>query len=253
MVAMALSVAYIAAAVAAVVVLAVRRRVRSGEQALRETGQRLTRRGAVVFLACTTGTLVGLSAIAAACQAGPVVQPVPVANLSTVTADDSVGAAVDSLPIGQGQPAHMPVTPGIPDGDRWFQQSATSSRVEIAVSDGGFRYLVDGRAQVIQGMGLNTQYASQLTAAERRARLDADFREMQALGVNTVVGWDPAEFDDVLLDVAQQHDIGVVMPFDLRPDVDYSDPAVRSELTPRGARLGAELPTLSGAADVGSG
>jgi len=80
-------------------------------------------------------------------------------------------------------------------------------------------------------MGLNTQYASQLTAAERRARLDADFREMQALGVNTVVGWDPAEFDDVLLDVAQQHDIGVVMPFDLRPDVDYSDPAVRSELT----------------------
>jgi beta-galactosidase/beta-glucuronidase len=45
-----------------------------------------------------------------------------------------------------------------------------------------------------------------------------------------VLGWDPAEFDDVLLDAAQRHGIGVVLPFDLDPQADYTDPAVRQQL-----------------------
>ncbi len=234
-VAMALIVAYIAAAVAAVAAVAVvaaRRRLRSDQRALHAVG-RPTRRGAVGFSLGSTVSLVGLSAIAAACQAVPVVQavpaPVPMTRLDADPANGTLSAAVDSLP--QGQLSRRPASVRLTGGDRWFQQSVPSSHVEIAVTGGGFQYLVDGRAQVIQGMGLNTQYASQLSAAERRAKLDADFREMEALGINTVVGWDPAEFDGVLLEAAQQHNIGVVMPFDLRPDADYTDPVVRLELT----------------------
>ena len=70
---------------------------------------------------------------------------------------------------------------------------------------------------MIHGMGLNTQYRAQLTPAARSARLDTDLAEMQALRVNTLVGWDPAEFDETLLEVAGRHGIGVVMPFDLDP------------------------------------
>jgi hypothetical protein len=79
-------------------------------------------------------------------------------------------------------------------------------------------------------MGLNTQYSSLLSPPERNARLEADMTMLKALGVNTVHGWDPAEFDETLLDTAQRHGIGVIVPFDLDPELDYTDPAVRQRL-----------------------
>jgi len=94
----------------------------------------------------------------------------------------------------------------------------------------GGLHLVNGRAETIKGMGLNTQYSSQLSPADRWRQLDSDMAALSALGVNTVLGWDPAEFDDVLLDAAQRHGIGVVMPFDLDPAADYTDPALRQRL-----------------------
>jgi hypothetical protein len=123
--------------------------------------------------------------------------------------------------------------PGVSVGDRWFLEQAPPSRVEVLDSSSGFAYLVNGSPEVIHGVGLNTQYHSQLSPADRWARLDADLTEMRAMGVNTLVGWDPAEFDGVLLDAAQRHGVGVVMPFDLDPDADYTNPAVRADLTGR--------------------
>jgi beta-galactosidase/beta-glucuronidase len=114
-----------------------------------------------------------------------------------------------------------------------FQQDApspTASDVEIAGSSGHFQYLVNGQPVVIKGMGLNTQYSHQMAPEQRAARLDSDMAALNALGVNTVIGWDPAEFDSVLLDAAQRHGIGVVMPFDLDPTADYTDQAVRQQL-----------------------
>ena len=119
--------------------------------------------------------------------------------------------------------------------DRWFVEpganvDAGPSHVEVVGSDYHYQYLVNGEPQVIKGMGMNTQYASQLSPADRAARLDSDMAELSAMGVNTVLGWDPAEFDGVLLDAAQRHGIGVVMPFDLDPSADYTDPTVRQQL-----------------------
>jgi beta-galactosidase/beta-glucuronidase len=102
--------------------------------------------------------------------------------------------------------------------------------LEVRGANFDYQLLVNGRPEVIKGMGLNTQYESQLTPAERAARLEADMAALQAVGVNTVLGWDPAEFDEVLLDAAHRHGIGVVVPFHLDPELDYTDPAVRLAL-----------------------
>jgi hypothetical protein len=80
-------------------------------------------------------------------------------------------------------------------------------------------------------MGLNTRYMSIMSSGERTQRLESDFSALAALGVNTVTGWDPAEFDPILLDTAERHGIGVVVPFDLDPRADYTDPQLREALT----------------------
>jgi hypothetical protein len=119
--------------------------------------------------------------------------------------------------------------------DRWYADTPPTtpegpSHVEISGSNFNYTYLVNGQPQVIQGMGLNTQYASQLSPEDRAQQLESDMAELQSLGVNTVLGWDPAEFDEVLLDAAQRHGIGVIMPFDLDPAADYTDPTLRQQL-----------------------
>ena len=108
--------------------------------------------------------------------------------------------------------------------------AAGPSHVEISGSAYQFQYLVNGEPVTIKGMGLNTQYASQLSPEDRAAQLDSDMAALSALGVNTVLGWDPAEFDGTLLDAAERHGIGVVMPFGLDPDADYANPSVRQQL-----------------------
>lgn len=124
---------------------------------------------------------------------------------------------------------------GDPVLDRWFAaprsaQTPGPSHVAVVGSNFRYQYLVNGQPLVIKGMGLNTQYAQMLSPADRAARIDSDMAEMSALGVNTVLGWDPAEFDTLLLDAAQRHGIGVIMPFDLDPEADYTDPDVRQRL-----------------------
>lgn len=105
------------------------------------------------------------------------------------------------------------------------------STVQVVGSGRSFTYLVNGQAQVIRGMGMNTQYAKQLSPEARAIQLDSDMAELHRLGVNTILGWDPAEFDGVTLSVAQQHGIGVVLPYEINPDTDFTDPTVRHALT----------------------
>lgn len=100
------------------------------------------------------------------------------------------------------------------------------TRVEIVGSDYRFSYRVNGRPQVLRGMGYNPVFAG-LSAEERAARYDRDFAAMRQAGVNTIVGWDTAGFDELLLDKANQHGLGIVMPYDLSWSLDYTDPTVR--------------------------
>ncbi|MCC7107259.1 MAG: hypothetical protein IT307_19160 [Chloroflexi bacterium] len=103
------------------------------------------------------------------------------------------------------------------------------SRVSVERDGTGYRLLLNDAPNVLRGMGYNPRYAG-LPLAERAARYQRDFGLMAATGVNTVLGWDPAEFDGLTLDAAQQTGLGIVMPYDLDWRLDLSDPAVRSAL-----------------------
>jgi beta-galactosidase/beta-glucuronidase len=92
-----------------------------------------------------------------------------------------------------------------------------------------YTYTVNGRAEVVRGMGYNPSFAG-LPPDERRARYQRDFSAMAAAGVNTIFGWNPLEFDGLTLDVAAENGLGVALPYDLDWQLDYADPAVQVEV-----------------------
>jgi hypothetical protein len=160
--------------------------------------------------------------------------PRPLLEAPPVTADSPpMGAPPAPQPVlADVQPIAPPssLLP-ITASDRWFDELQRGpSRVEVIGTAYNYQLLENGRPLVIRGMGLNTQYRTFLSPEERVARLDADMAAYRALGVNTVLDWDPAEFDEVLLDAARRHGIGVIPPFDLDPEADYTDPEVRQAL-----------------------
>lgn len=224
--------AYVAAGLAVLCAIAIRRRIQARGKLRGRSTSRAVREPVLRTSLATTTTLVALSAIAA-CRVAPAT---PVASSAADPPVQSWVPSPDPAPGATVTVAHANQAPLPPPlmvvGDRWFAETIPS-RVDIVQSGSGFVYLVNGTPQVIKGMGINTQYHSEVSPSDRRARLDADLSEMQGMGVNTLVGWDPAEFDEVLLDAAQVHGIGVVLPFDLSPDADYTDPSVRADLTAR--------------------
>lgn len=112
-------------------------------------------------------------------------------------------------------------------------QATTSggpSTVSLIGNDFRYLYLVDGAPVRIKGIGYNVRYAH-LPLETRIALYDRDFALMREVGVNTVFGWETAEFDRVTLDRAWASGLGVAPPFDLRPDLDYTSPEVRAALS----------------------
>jgi hypothetical protein len=190
---------------------------------LRDRARRITvASSAAVILSSALCAGVLLQEVSAA---SPTMAPLPTA---AAAAPAPIADMPESLPA-IAAVARAPLT-----SERWFaelHEAAGPTHVEITGGDYQYQYVVDGVPQVIKGMGLNTQYTYQLTPQERAVQLDADMAALSQLGVNTVLGWDPAEFDSALLDAAQRYRIGVVMPFDLDPEADYTDPQVRQRLS----------------------
>ncbi|TAK34630.1 MAG: hypothetical protein EPO21_08985 [Chloroflexota bacterium] len=106
---------------------------------------------------------------------------------------------------------------------------AGPSTVEITGSRYSYVYLVNGHRERIRGVGYNVMY-DQLSAEEREARIDRDFRMMRAAGVNTILGWDPKQFDELTMSKAQEYGLGVVMPYHLPPDGPYADSAYQQQV-----------------------
>lgn len=103
------------------------------------------------------------------------------------------------------------------------------SVVTVSGASYSYVYRVNGRRQVIRGMGYNPMYAH-LPADERARRYERDFAMMRRAGVNTILGWVTEEFDRLLLDKALEQGLGVIMPYHLDPELDYTDPAVRDRV-----------------------
>ncbi len=80
-----------------------------------------------------------------------------------------------------------------------------------------------------RGMGYQPTYVfSGVPTADRKERLEVDFRRMAEVGVNLVNGWDDGIFDETLLDAAAANHMFVIMPLDVPKGRDYSDPEVRA-------------------------
>jgi hypothetical protein len=198
----------------------------------------LSRRARRVTFATAASVVLMSSTCAAALQqdvglAAPasVAQPATRATLATGVRLDDWFSQTQPQSQTQAQP-QAPSPPQAPTQatSAVLAPTAQPSHVEISGSAYQFQYLVNGEPVTIKGMGLNTQYASQMSPEDRAAQLDSDMASLSALGVNTVLGWDPNEFDATLLDAAQRHGIGVIMPFDLDTDADYTDPNVRQQI-----------------------
>jgi hypothetical protein len=107
------------------------------------------------------------------------------------------------------------------------------TRVDVEGSNFHYRYLLNGQPTEIHGMGYNVRYAG-LPDADRQMLYDRDFALMRSMGVNTIVGWEALEFDELMLDRAAAHGLGVVPPLELRPDLDYTDESVRADVLANG-------------------
>ncbi|HEU0167857.1 MAG TPA: glycoside hydrolase family 2 TIM barrel-domain containing protein, partial [Chloroflexota bacterium] len=121
--------------------------------------------------------------------------------------------------------AHASVV--LPPNDARVQ---TPSQVSVAQQpDGSWQYLVNGQPRVFIGMGYDPIYRY-LSTEGRAANYQRDFQLLHDAGVNTITGWDADKgydqdkFDELTLSIAEQHDIGVVMPLNLPPGGDYTDP-----------------------------
>jgi hypothetical protein len=106
---------------------------------------------------------------------------------------------------------------------RALQPTGATSVSIVHQPDGDWQYVVDGSAQTVRGVGYNPWYAS-LSPEARASLYDRDFAAMHRLGINTIEGWFENQFDAVTLDAAARNGIGVLMPFELNQDWDYTDP-----------------------------
>ena len=99
---------------------------------------------------------------------------------------------------------------------------------------GSFSYLVNGQPQLFTGMGYNPIYG-RLPYDQRMGRYDRDFKALCQAGVNTITGWDADKgyeqdtFDESTLDLAAKYGIGVIMPFYLPVNGDYTSQALMDE------------------------
>jgi hypothetical protein len=108
-----------------------------------------------------------------------------------------------------------------------WQANATLSTVGVPHSG-----QTSNDVETIRGVGYNPWYAG-LTADQRSALYNRDFSDMHQHGINTIEGWFENQFDAVTLDAAAQNGIGVLMPFELNQDWDYSDPNVQASILAR--------------------
>jgi hypothetical protein len=154
-------------------------------------------------------------------------------GLALLTAWSPVGALAFGAPNWQISPPRSAVALGEHSrsgGARHtFRPSGATAVVIAHPTPTVWQYMVDGVPQDIRGVGYNPWYAN-LSPADRSALYERDFSDMHQMGINTIEGWFENQFDSVTLDAAARNGIGVLMPFELNQDWDYSNPNVRASI-----------------------
>jgi glycosyl hydrolase family 2 len=174
----------------------------------------------------------------------PVPMPAPVARpatarwsttlisaaLAVLTAWSPVGAL--ALGVSNWQTSALAMLPvqGSRSVSRHTLRVSGATPVTIAhPTDATWQYVVDGMPEDIRGVGYNPWYSG-MDPTQRAALYDRDFSDMHRLGINTIEGWFETQFDSVTLDAAARNGIGVLMPFELNQDWDFTNPNVQESI-----------------------
>lgn len=139
------------------------------------------------------------------------------------------GAAV-AAPAQCGVPPREPAPFPLPDPASTWSAPPGPTTTTVERTGSGYVYRVAGQPEVVRGMGYNPPIGGQPPAA-RRPRIERDLALMAASGVNTLIGWNPAVFDGLLLDVAHRHGLGVALPFDVDFTMDVRESVTRRAFT----------------------
>ncbi len=84
--------------------------------------------------------------------------------------------------------------------------------VELRRNGARFSLVVNNQPTYVTGMNYNVNHTGHPDELKRQLHR-RDFKIMRDAGVNAVIGW--GVYDHATLDVAQEYDIGVIMPFEL--------------------------------------
>lgn len=99
--------------------------------------------------------------------------------------------------------------------------------VELVRRDKKFVLIVNGRPTYLHGLNYNVNYTLQPDNIKRQYQ-QRDFALMRQAGVNAVIGW--GVYDHVTLDIAREHNIGVIMPFELDAKGNYENKNFREHI-----------------------
>ncbi len=164
-------------------------------------------------------------------QGGRAVQSATLAGALVATL---AGAARPAIAF-EAQPSTAPPSRPMP-GRNAGPLPNLPSVVTIVRTPAGWEYRVNGRREIVRGIGYNAVTIDE-SPRERAAHLDRDFSSISAAGANIIAGWTETEFDDLLMQKAAEHGLGVILPFHIgptyvlsEPDYAYEDPQVRQQL-----------------------
>ncbi len=136
--------------------------------------------------------------------------------------------ACAALPAEAPAPAQE-ATPTFSNGVSQEVPPSGPSKVVINGVGYNYSYAVNGSPERIQGVGYNVIH-SQLSFEERVDRYNRDFAQMRQVGINTILGWNQKEFDELTLDKAHENGLGVVMPYHLPSNGEYGNPQYEQKL-----------------------
>lgn len=162
---------------------------------------------------------------------GQVIMASPVTEYIT-TKVDSYNSEVDSYIADASKELQQPASLDIPFLPAPLQHKSpqTPSITYIAGGEYIHTFIVNGTPQIIRGVGYNPEYSA-LPEIERSRLYGRDFRQITAAGFNSILGWKQREFDELTLSRANEYGLGVMLPFDLPANANYSDTVTTGQLT----------------------
>lgn len=150
--------------------------------------------------------------------------PTPTTELPTPTATSTLiqPVAMVAAPTMTPTPLPSPTATATPAPTQIRQRI-----VELKRANNKFALVVNDRPVYLKGVNYNVNYTALADDLKRKFH-HRDFEIMQNAGVNAIIGW--GVYDRVTLEIANQHGIGVIMPYELDAKGAFENKSYREQL-----------------------